>query len=228
MRALPSLANVLRYGDVRGTDTGLVGHVVDGLVVRIAVGLPGSCAALDDDAAEDMAELFGTVHRAVGLTGNPEHPPLWQGALARVAGLEGAHGRVAGRAVRLLHDSRAMEADEVARHMGLALSTAGEPARAAAWIEGFLAGGGLVLLHDDVLWGLIDGWLASLRDDAFVELLPLLRRTFSTFAAPERRQIGERARRGAAPVIALAAPTDFDAGRADAAMPLIAQMLGLS
>jgi hypothetical protein len=112
--------------------------------------------------------------------------------------------------------------------MGLALSTAIEPAHSAAWIEGFLKGSGLVLLHDRVLMATVDSWVAALRPEAFMQLLPLLRRTFSTFSAPERRQIGEWVRRG--PVAlpdADAHENTFDPDLADAALPLLAQLLGL-
>ena len=63
-------------------------------------------------------------------------------------------------------------------------------------------------------------------------LAPLLRRTFSTFTSPERRQIGERARRGMAGVSRAAIgaqprAADFDQARAEAVLPLIARLLGM-
>ncbi|HMB27174.1 MAG TPA: DUF5682 family protein, partial [Blastocatellia bacterium] len=63
--------------------------------------------------------------------------------------------------------------------------------------------------------------------------LALLRRTFSTFTSPERRQIGERARRGMAGVSRgviseQPRPEDFDQARAEAVLPLIARLLGLN
>ena len=42
-------------------------------------------------------------------------------------------------------------------------------------------------MHDERLLGLVDGWLTGMPADAFTEVLPLLRRTFAAFAAPERR-----------------------------------------
>ena len=57
-------------------------------------------------------------------------------------------------------------------------------ADAAGYVEGFLAGGGLLLVHDERLLALVDSWLGAVPDDAFLEGLPLLRRTFGTFAAP--------------------------------------------
>ena len=59
-------------------------------------------------------------------------------------------------------------------------------------MEGFLSGGGLLLVHDDALLALLDDWLADIPADAFDNVLPLLRRTFGGFDAGERRAIGER------------------------------------
>jgi hypothetical protein len=96
------------------------------------------------------------------------------------------------------------------------------------YIEGFLAGGGLLLVHDERLLRLVDDWLAGVRDESFTEVLPLLRRTFGTFAAPERRSIGERARSlhtggGRRTVVA---EDDLDHDRATAALPVVATLLG--
>ena len=117
--------------------------------------------------------------------------------------------------------------------MGLALSTAADPAQAAAWVEGFLKGSGLVLLHDQALLSVVDNWLTTLPADKFTTLLPLLRRTFATFTPPERRQIGEWARHGRRlPARTPTYPesgteTGFDTERAEAVLPLVARLLGL-
>jgi hypothetical protein len=231
MGALPPLAEVLRYGDVRGTDTEMLGHVVDGLVARIAVGLPLATASLDDEAAGVMAASISAVHAAVTLLQDERHRELWTDALLRVADGLSVHGQVQGRVVRLLLDLGSIDPDESGRRMGLALSTAAAPELAGAWVEGFLAGSGLVLLHDARLFGILDGWLAGLDADAFTQLLPLLRRTFSTFAAGERRGIGELARRGgsaASPArTAAAGDEDVDRERAAAVLPLITLLLGV-
>jgi hypothetical protein len=230
MGALPPLAEVLRYGDVRGTDTEMLAHVVDGLVARIAVGLPLATASLDDEAAGVMAASISAVHAAVTLLQDERHRELWTDALLRVADGLSVHGQVQGRVVRLLLDLGSIDPDEAGRRMGLALSTAAAPELAGAWVEGFLAGSGLVLLHDARLFGILDGWLAGLDADAFTQLLPLLRRTFSTFAAGERRGIGELARRGgsaASPARTAAVDDDVDRERAAAVLPLITLLLGV-
>ncbi|HEY7184856.1 MAG TPA: DUF5682 family protein [Blastocatellia bacterium] len=232
MDALPPLVEVQRYGDVRGTGASMVGEAVAGLIARVCIGLPGACASLNDEAAAAMFDRIVSVNAAVGLLQIEGRLAAWRGAMARLADQRGLHGLVAGRCCRLLVDAGAFAADEAARRLSLALSTANEPAQAAAWIEGFLKGSGLLLLHDETLWRALDEWLAELRNDSFTALAPLLRRTFSTFTSPERRRLGERARRGTAGVSrpAIGAgprPEDFDQARAEAVLPVVARLLGI-
>ncbi len=230
MGALPPLANVLRYGNVRQTDVGMIGGVVDGLVVRICIGLPGACASLNDEAAGAMLKLLVAVHEALTLLQNPPQLEMWQAVLVGLAEQAGLHGLLAGRICRLLLEGGRLETAEVARRMGLALSRASEPAQAAAWVEGFLQGSGVLLVHDDRLWNLLDGWITQLPGELFVTLLPLLRRTFSTFTVAERRQMGERAKAGSARSSRLTpdlVAADFDAARAAYALPLLFQLLGI-
>jgi hypothetical protein len=228
MSALPPMANVLRYGNVRQTDTGMVGHVVEGLVARICVGLPTACASLNDEAAEAMYALLGRVNESILLLQNEEYDQMWHSALRKLADMEGIHGLIAGVCCRLLLDQKIWLPEEMAQRMGLALSVANEPTQSAAWIEGMLKGSGALLLHNDALWHILDEWVSALPDDIFLQLLPLLRRTFATFPAAERRQMGERARSGgAAGRSILAGESDIQPQRAERVLPILAKLLGL-
>ncbi|MEO8286033.1 MAG: DUF5682 family protein [Chloroflexota bacterium] len=229
MEALPPLAGVMRYGNVRGSDASMVGHVVAGLVARICIGLPGACSSLNDEAAAEMFARLMAVNSAVMLLENEEHKAAWQRVLEQLAAQDTLHGLISGRACRLLLDGSQISSEEAARRVGVALSRASEPAHAAAWVEGFLKGSGLALLHDEELWGVLDAWVSALQPDTFTGLLPLLRRTFSTFTAPERRQMGERVKNGPAhrPQHYTAANSGFDTARAEAVLPLLARLLGV-
>ena len=115
--------------------------------------------------------------------------------------------------------------------MSRELSTAVPAAAAAGWAEGFLAGSGLLLLHDDKLLSLADGWLAGLGADAFAAVLPALRRTFGEFAPTERRAIADKAARldgsGQPRIMAAPADDDLDEDRAAIAVRAVAAILGL-
>jgi hypothetical protein len=227
MDALPPLARVVRYGNVRATDVEAVTGVVDGLVVRIAIGLGGAVASLDDEAAEEMAERIAGTNGALALLERSDLREHWHAALAGVAERPGVHGLVGGRAARLLMDAGRISAENAAGRLSRVLSPGTTPADAAAWIEGFLSGGGLVLVHDDALLGVIDGWISSVEEDAFSTTLPVLRRTFATFAPAERRQIGERVRHGTRGGAVAADEEDVDHERAALVLPLLRQILGV-
>jgi len=231
--ALPPLANILRYGDVRGTRADGLRTVVHGIAVRIAIGLPPACVNVDDDAARALAPALGKVHAAIQTLDEEAIREPWLQALRQVADLggSGAHGLLVGRATRLLSDAGIFHAQDVAARMAKALSRGTEPADAAGWLEGFLAGSGLVLAHDKALLRLIDDWLAVLDSDRFEQVLPLLRRTFSTFSGPERRTIGDRAAhlsqadRAAPDSPSSALPTGIAADWFAAALPTVRLLL---
>ncbi|MGW1991072.1 DUF5682 family protein [Embleya sp. NPDC001921] len=224
--ALPGLVRALRYGDVRGTDTSALGTVVAGLVVRICVGLPPACAGLDEDGAKAMRRRLDDVHAAVQLLPD-EQQYEWYATLHRLADRENLPGLLTGRATRLLLDLGRLDPEAAAPRLARAL-TRGVPHReSAAWIEGFLAGGGMLLVHDERLLALVDEWITGTPDDLFTEILPLLRRTFTTFAAAERRMLGERVRTPAHAAVQAATADLFDTARADAVLPLLAEILGL-
>jgi hypothetical protein len=232
MEALPPLAGVMRYGNVRQTDAEMVAQVVDGLVTRICIGLPPACSALNDEAAEAMLGRLISVNEAISLLQNEAHLSGWLHAVAGLADQQNLNGLIAGRCSRLLFDRGVAGAEETGRRMNAALSAAVEPAQAAAWIDGFIRGSGQVLLHNSELWQVLDFWVGSLGEDAFTPILPLLRRTFATFAGPERRQLGQKARHGSggAPSRSrgASASAEIDIDRADRVLPLVSALLGIS
>lgn len=227
LAALPGLIRTLRYGDVRGTDTKALAHVADGLLVRICAGLSAAVTGLDTDAATDLRGLLDAAHTAIHTRDDDWATGEWLAALRRVADRDDVHGALVGRAVRLLADAGRIDDAEAARRLSAALSVGATAAAKAAWIDGFLGGRGLLLVHDRELLRLIDDWLRGLGDDTFVETLPLLRRTFGAFESGERRAIGQAVRDGGS-VSAASAVTGIDPDRATTAVHTAAEILGVS
>jgi hypothetical protein len=230
MAALPALVRAARYGDVRGTDPARLGEVAIEMMTRICAGLPAAVASLDEAAGRAIRDRVDAVHSATGLLADGASRERWLNTLARL--LPRCPPLLSGRLTRLLLDAGRIATDEAAARMSRELSAAAPAAAAAGWAEGFLAGSGLLLVHDDKLLGLADGWLAGLGEDAFAAVLPALRRAFGGFAPPERRAIGEKAARldgtGRAPVAAAAATgDDLDEDRAAIAVRAVAAILGL-
>jgi hypothetical protein len=227
MAALPPLATVLRYGNVRQTDAASVEQVVNSLVVRICVSLPNACASLDEEAAQTMFKQVVQVNQAITLLQNQQHQSLWFETLEKLAGQRNLHGLLAGRCCRLLHEQNIWPAADIERRMNFACSPTNPPLDTAYWLEGFLQGSGLLLLHNDSLWQSLDTWLTGLPAETFTQLLPLLRRTFATFPAPERRQMGERVRRGETVMSATFRGDEVDVERARQVLSIAAKLLGI-
>ncbi|AWT36439.1 hypothetical protein GCM10008956_14520 [Deinococcus arenae] len=233
LRALPPLARLARYGDVRGR--GPVAARPGGgeaapletfraLLTRAAVGLPLAGVGLGDEAAAGVRDAVRGADAAVRLLDAPDVTGEWRAALRRVADREDAHPLLLGDALRRLRDAGVVEAGEVEARLGLALSDP-SPLAVTEWLDGFLGDTGALLVHDAGLLALVDGWLSGLDAEVFQSVLPLLRRVFARFEAPERRAIGE-ALRGGTPASRLA-PVAVDGARAARVVPVVLGLLGL-
>jgi hypothetical protein len=195
MDALPALARAQRYGDVRQTDTTALKQVSDVLLRRICAGLPRAVTGLDEDNATQMRGRIDEVSAAVGLLRDTTAEgstvlAMWHDTLAATIDRRDVHGQLVGRMVRLLHDAERL--DDVAVRLQRALSHGADAAAKAAWVDGFFADGALLLIHDHELRRLLEAWVQGLSEPEFVDLLPLVRRSFATFSPAERRAIGER------------------------------------
>ena len=225
LEALPPLANVFRYGNVRQTDTALVAHMLDSLILRAAIALPLACCALNDAAAQALRTKVIAAHSAIALRDAEAQTEAWQRALKQIATSTSAHELLQGLASRLLLDEHLWETADAGQALSLHLSSGAEPLKAAAWLEGFLNRNALVLLHDAALWQLVNDWLCSLGEEHFVHILPLVRRTFSAFSASERRDLGQRARQGVVPVAAVASAPEWDEELAELRLGLLRTIL---
>lgn len=211
--AVPPLARVQRYGDVRRTDTARLAELARALLGRACAGLPAAASGLSDEAAGALRAAIDEVQGVIGLL-DVETGRLWAGALLETAGRRDVPGLIAGRLVRLLLDAGGLDADDAARRLSRVLSPGTAPERQAGWVEGFLAGSPLLVIHDDRLLGLLDDWVAGIGAEAFTDVLPVLRRTFGTWDAAARRRLATRLAAPRADAADAPAASDLDWGAA--------------
>jgi hypothetical protein len=182
---------------------------------------------LDDDAAAAARDHLIAVDQAIALLEEDDLRATWVAALQALADQRHVHGRVVGRATRLLLDAGIIAHEEAGIRLELALSRAANAAEAGSWIEGLLEGSGTLLVHDRRLLDIVDGWITGLKTEHFNDILPLVRRTFATFAAPERRLIGERIRGAPGHQSAAVGRHDlFAEARAACVLPVLGLVLG--
>jgi hypothetical protein len=231
--ALQPLVRVLRYGSVRQTDKAMLQHVVDSLITRICVGLPMTCASMNNGAAGEMLERVNAMQNVITTLQHKEHRENWQQVLKTLADMPNVQGLLAGRSCRLLLESKVFTTKDTVQRLEratflnpIASRTTEELLQTAFWLEGFLKGSGLLLIHDEVLWQLIDDWVESVDTEQFVEVLPLLRRTFSSFNENIRQQLSERVKTGEIKQSEVA-PLEFNREQAEKVLPLVKQLLGI-
>jgi hypothetical protein len=219
--AVPPLVGVRRYGNVRETDVGLVDEILAALVPRLLIGLESAVHGIDDDAARELWRRVTSVDQSLRVLGDETYRAGWHETLGRNAARDTTHALLAGQAYRVLYDASLESFEGLESALARALSLGNTPQHAAGWIEGLLSGSSALLIHDDRLRTLLDSWVRGVAEDHFLQVLPLLRRTFAQFPASERRVLGERLRAGGVAVAAHGA-RDFDEGAARGVLPILA------
>lgn len=196
LAGLSPLVTIIRFGDVRQTDVGAVEQVLNDVVPRICLGLPGICQGIEEEVAREIFQDMVKGHHALSQLGREDFQEDWFAALQKIADNPACHPILQGTAARLLFDKGMVQSTKNEQWMQLALSRAQAPLAAAQWLEGFLHGSGLILVHYPPLWQLLDNWVRELPDTDFPEILPLLRRTFSVFPPVERKRMLHLAQKG--------------------------------
>lgn len=230
LEVLPALVSVSRYGNVRQTDETMILGIVNSMIARVCVSLPAACVSVDEEASQKITEHLYQLNESIALLNQQEQREEWIATLRRICDNNNTAPLISGYSTRLLADGKILKHDELANRFQLALSLAGNPSVAAAWVEGFLKGSGTILIIDDGLWKLINDWVRDLEGEAFIALLPLLRRTFSQFTHAERRKIGEKAKKGGDTIVTSITTHDdaIDHERGVRGLPVVMQLLGVN
>ncbi len=249
MATIIPLSDIGRYGNVRKTDLTHINALLESLLTRICIGLPTACYGLDEDTAQKMFELIRKVHDSllVGwlvspsvheLTNRLTNQPFnrlteWFATLKEIKDKNGIQAIIKGCTTRLLFDAQVITGEETSKSFGFSLSKGNEPREAAGWLEGFLKGSGMILLYDETLWHILYVWLEGLESENFIELLPILRRTFSKYEAGDRKKLGEKAKRGLSVTLyrndkSLSSENLFNETLAEMSLPLLMQLFQLS
>lgn len=199
MDALPALVNAIRYGSTRKLDVASLEEVIDKMIPRICISLPNACVSIDEDASKELFEKLLKVNHSINILNKAVYTDTWYKTINQIADLKNVNGILRGSCSRILFDKEYVSLDETATRMRFSLSHGNDTMDAALWIEGFLFGSGLLLIHNPILWKVLDDWITELPIEVFQQLLPLLRRTFSEFSNPERQKMMTLVKAGRSP-----------------------------
>lgn len=193
MQTFTPLVQIVRYGNVRNTDTELVNFILQSVFYRILSGLLFSTTNINEDEAAKMVERIREVHDAVLLLENETYKEDWLTLLQKVLASDNTEPIIHGACCKILYAQKQISSEETAITFYKALSIHDNPTYSGNWLEGFLTDGATVLLFDDEIWEIMNEWLGSLPDELFIQIIPLLRRTFSSYTNPEKRKIAQKA-----------------------------------
>ena len=169
----------------------MVKKVLDGLVFRICIGLPNACSSINYEVSVLILNKIIKFNDALRLLQDQEYLGIWYKTLSQLSEMENINGVISGYSCRLLFDNQILEMEVLETKISFALSVTSDIGNASNWLEGFLKGSGLLLIHNEKLLNLIDNWVLSLTEENFLSILPIVRRNFSDFSNAEKRQIGE-------------------------------------
>ncbi len=225
MQALLPLVQVSRYGSVRKVSSDGIEQILASMIIRICNGLASACVSLDQDAAYNMLKAMDLAHSAINMLEQEDFTQRWQTALIELLEHSACHPVLQGRCARILYDSDQLDAEQLSHEFRLTLSEGNEVSEAAAWLEGLLLNGAVLLLFDNKLFEMIDAWINQLAPEDFTRVLPLVRRAFATFSAMELNQLAGQIRFGNNNQKALAMTQDSEL--AQQALASIADVMGL-
>lgn len=227
MDAFPNLVKIIRYGNTRQTDVKAVEEVVNQMIPRICIGILGACVSLDEEASKEAFGKIIRTNQAINTLNQPIHNEHWFSALKSISTSSQVNGILSGACTRILFDKNILDIKTAADQMNFELSKGGKVLHSAHWIEGFLHGSGLVLIHKLELWSILDDWISSLKEEDFKDVLPLLRRTFSQFSKSEKEQMLNLAKRNQVIKNQNIKSKELDFDRAEAVLPTVQILLGI-
>ncbi|WP_353719526.1 DUF5682 family protein [Dyadobacter sp. 676] len=226
MDAFVPLAQVSRYGNVRNTDRDTIGLIMRTVFYRIVVGLPPGCTGIDDDQAVAITDKIREVNQAVTILESGELKDAWTEALRAIFHSDRSAPLIRGFCCKALYDARLLDMEATYNAFAKALSVNNEPSSSASWLEGFLKDAAMVLILDDTIWNVVNKWVTTLHEDVFLQVVPLLRRTFANFTDAEKRKIAGRAKQER-PGAGTVQIREIDKERAKRVLPQLEILMGL-
>lgn len=188
------LCQILRYGTVRDLDFTPLHDMLVAVLIRVAASGLLSCININDETADALRKSFNANNLALQTLNDEECNEIWHGFIEQVQTSSKVHPLLAGCVTRLLRDNHVLDREQLIQSISFFSSVGNTPMDMALWFDGFLENSGTILLFDDELWMLVNSFIAGLDAEDFVQLLPMLRRTFSTFEHNERYKLGVKAK----------------------------------
>lgn len=188
--AAASLAEVVKYGDVRRFETGPLEPLIATLFVQAALALYGE-AGCDDSTAHSVAQGMDALDRVAHAFDGLADQTLWITELQRLSRSDARNPLLSGVACAILLERDELDSDDLTREVSRRLSPGAPADLGAGWFEGLSRRNRYALLTRQGLWEALAGYVSALDEEEFRRALVFLRRAFGAFSPHEKRSIAE-------------------------------------
>lgn len=196
MSLVPNLIDAMRYGSSRELDISQIEEILDKVIPRIMIGLPNACIGINEEQAQDIFEKIQRFNHSIFVLKDPDFIQDWYQVMIRIAEHPGSQTMINAQVHRILFERKIYNDEKISERMHYHLSRGASTMEQAMWIEGFLFGSAMILIHHFPFWKIVDDWLDAVPEDQFKEMVPVLRRTFAEFSPAEKRKLSYYARHG--------------------------------
>jgi hypothetical protein len=227
MDAFSPLVQVSRYGNVRKTDQDTVRVILESIFYRLIAGLPISCTGVDEEQSTLITDKIKEQTKSVLFLDDEEIKAAWFETLERVTQVKQVVPLVHGACCKILYDVNYNNSESTALEFSKALSQGNDPAYSAAWVEGFLKDAATTLILDEEIWKITNDWLSGLNPDTFIEVVPLLRRTFAVYNSVEKSKLAQKVKCNQSSAARTELNMSIDKERAAKVLPVLEKLLGL-
>lgn len=187
--AATTLTTACKYGNIREYDSALLFPIVHQLLVRICIGLPSQCINIDASYAKKTQGQLEMLHSTINMFNQKELQNLWLDALTSINQNEMSHPLLLGFTTRLLGEMKIISQKELYLQFSFALMGKRKASDKSLWIEGYLSSGLLGFFYDKKLLLEINNFIHLLNPQEFLEVLPILRRSFSHSSQRDRSRL---------------------------------------
>ena len=196
MVLVPNLIDAMRYGSTRKLDVTQIEEILQNVLPRIMIGLPATCIGINEDQANELFEKINRLNHSIFILKDPGYIHDWYQALIKIAEHPNSHTILDAQVHRILFERKIYSSEKVSQRMHYQLSVNAPSMEQAQWVEGFLYGSAMILIHHYPFWKIVDDWLDEVEEARFMEIVPVLRRTFAEFSPAEKRKLIHYARHG--------------------------------
>jgi Family of unknown function (DUF5682) len=183
---IAKIVNLYKYGGIYQLDTIVLKPIIDNITPLFLLRLHHSSVRIDAEAADLLMITIIKMHHAISIYNNTDFVQQWKETLYDLHLDNNVDPQINGLTTRILFDYEVLPMDMCTTKFEYIISSNEEIQYIIQWLSGFLYTSGQIIIHNEVLWNILNNWVANFDADTFRNTLPLMRKIFSKFTIKEK------------------------------------------